>query len=285
MRNHHHTRRRRGCAAPFLLFLALLIGGGLFLYWSNNTLDVHEETVYSKALPTSFDGLRIVHLSDLHGTQFGENNAMLLRAVSDAQPDLIVITGDLIDSAEQYDDVPALADGLSAIAPTYYVTGNHEWAVRQVSELKDLLRAHSVRVLSDEYELWQRGSDTLAIAGVDDPNGPADQKTGQELRSEISADYTILLAHRDTVEAYADWGYDLVLCGHGHGGVIRIPILDKGLISSYHTLFPEYDGGVYTFDGYTCVVSRGLGNNAVPFRTFRLFNRPDIPVITLRSAS
>ena len=124
------------------------------------------------------------------------------------------------------------------------------------------------------------------MAGVDDPNGPADQKTGPELRSEIQADYTLLLSHRDTVETYASWGYDLVFCGHGHGGIIRIPILDKGLLSTDRTLFPEYDGGVYSFEnGFTCVVSRGLGSNTVPFRAFRLFNRPDLPVITLRCST
>ena len=130
-------------------------------------------------------------------------------------------------------------DGLTAIAPTYYVTGNHEWAVRQVPELKGLLTDHGVRVLSDEYELWTEDGATLAVAGVDDPNGPADQKTGPELREEIDADFTLLLSHRDSVETYASWGYDVVFCGHGHGGIFRIPIIDRGLLSSDRTLSPN----------------------------------------------
>ena len=280
------TRRRGGCAAPFLLFVLLLVAVGLFLYWDNNTIDVHEETVVSAALPSEFDGLRIAHLSDLHGKEFGTDNAVLISRVAAAQPDLIVITGDLIDQESQYAALPDLMDALTAIAPTYYVTGNHEWAVRKVKELKELLTEHGVRVLSDEYELWTRGDATLAVAGIDDPNGPADQKTGTELRAEIDADYTILLAHRDPVETYAAWGYDLVLCGHGHGGIIRIPILDKRLLSSNRTLFPKYDGGVYTFDnGFVCCVSRGLGSNTVPIHAFRLFNRPDLPILVLRSAA
>ena len=259
-----YQSKKRGCAAPFLLFLFALIFGGLFLYWSNNTILVHEETISSPQLPAAFDGLRIAHLSDLHGKEFGSGNSLLLQVVENAQPDLIVITGDLIDQESQYDALPALMDRLTAIAPTYYVTGNHEWAVRKVNVLKDLLREHGVRVLSDEYELWTRDGATLAVAGVDDPNGPAGQKTGPELRAEIDADYTVLLSHRDTVEEYSSWGYDLVLCGHGHGGIIRIPILDRGLISNDHTLLPKYDGGLYT-----------IGD----------FNRPDLPIIVLRTSA
>ena len=138
--------------------------------------------------------------------------------------------------------------------------------MRKVNVLKDLLREHGVRVLSDEYELWTRDGATLAVAGVDDPNGPAGQKTGPELRAEIDADYTVLLSHRDTVEEYASWGYDLVLCGHGHGGIIRIPILDRGLISNDHTLLPKYDGGASIRSAASPAASPG-GWAATPCRS------------------
>lgn len=275
-------RRHSGCAVRFFVFLAVLIGGGIYFYWENNTIAVHEETVYSTHLPSSFDGLRVAQISDLHGKEFGTDHTLLLRTMQRAMPDIIVITGDLIDSAEQYETLPALMDGLTDIAPTYYITGNHEWAVRHVQELKTLLREHGVRVLTNEYDLWTRGGQTLAVAGIDDPNGPADQKTGPELRSEIDADFVMLLSHRDTVEMYSGWDYDLVFCGHGHGGVIRIPVLDRGIFCSDHTLFPKYDGGMYTFGDFTCCVSRGMGSNTVPVQLFRLFNRPDLPVVILR---
>lgn len=284
MAKHKHPRRR-GCAAPFLALIAAVILGGLYFYWDNNTIGVHEWVYSSASVPVEFDGLRIAHLSDLHGKEFGQNNVLLLERVAKAEPDLIVITGDLIDQEAQYAHLPVLMDGLTAIAPTYYVTGNHEWAVRRVPALKELLTAHGVRVLSNEYELWTRGSAVLAIAGVDDPNGPADQKTGDVLRGEIDADFTLLLSHRDTVEKYAAWGYDLVFCGHGHGGIVRIPILDRGLLSTDRTFFPKYDGGLYVFDGFACCVSRGLGSNTVPFQMFRLFNRPDIPVVVLQGGT
>ena len=256
----------------------------LWFFWQQNGLKVQTVQVSAAGLPAAFDGLRIVHLSDNHGKEFGEDNEKLLQAVAELEPDLIALTGDLIDQEGQLAMIPALAKGLADIAPTYYVTGNHEWAVRCVPELKQLLTDCGVRVLTNEFEVWEMEGSTLAIAGVDDPNGPADQKTGDQLRGEIDADYTILLSHRNTVLDYAAWGYDLVLCGHGHGGIFRVPLLDKGLLSTERTFFPAFDGGLYQFaDGGWCFESRGLGSNTVPIQAFRLFNRPDLPLIILNS--
>lgn len=277
-------RRRR----PLWLRLATLGAVGLalvfFFLWQQNGLQVETVEVVDPNLPKAFDGLRIVHLSDLHGKEFGPSNTNLLAEIESLDPDLIAITGDAIDRAEQLETLGSLAQGLVKIAPTYYVTGNHEWAVGHVRELKDLLTTYGVTVLSNQYVLWEKDGQTLAVAGIDDPNGPADQKTGPELRGEIDADYTLLLAHRDTVETYSDWGYDLILCGHGHGGVIRIPIVDMGLLATDRTLFPDYSGGLYPLSqkGF-CFVSRGLGSNTTPIHAFRLFNRPHLPLILLRS--
>jgi hypothetical protein len=270
--------RRLFWAAAALLLLIL------FFWWQQNGLKTQTVSVTSSSLPQAFDELRIVHLSDLHGKEFGADSETLLDKIAALQPDLIAITGDLIDREEQLEMVPALAQGLAAIAPTYYVTGNHEWAVKRVQDLKQTLTDCGVRVLSNQYELWEKDGATLAIAGVDDPNGPADQKTGDALRGEIDADYTILLSHRDTVFTYANWGYDLVLCGHGHGGVIRIPFLDKGLMGTDRQLFPTIDGGLYAYaSGSACFVSRGLGSNTTPVHLFRLFNRPDLPLLILHT--
>lgn len=279
------SRRLQRAAAVVLL----LVLGTLFFRWQQEGIVTEPYQVTSDRLPAAFDGLRIVQLSDLHGKQFGEGNGRLLEAVAALEPDLIAVTGDLIDRAEQLGAVPALARGLTAIAPTYYVTGNHEWAVRRVNDLKGVLEQCGVTVLSNGYVTLEREGQRLVVAGVDDPNGPYDQKTGPELRAEIAAAegevYTLLLSHRDTVYDYAGWGYDLVLCGHGHGGIVRIPLLDRGFLSTDRSFFPEFDGGVYGFaDGGSCVVSRGLGSNTVPFRAFRLFNRPDLPLIILNTS-
>ena len=275
--------RRRGRRLLLgALVLAVLLA--LFFWWQQNGIKTTVVEVESAQLPAAFDGLRIVHLSDLHGKEFGTGSETLLEQVAGLEPDLIAITGDLIDQESQLEMVPALARGLAAIAPTYYVTGNHEWAVRRVNDLKQLLSDCGVRVLTNSFEVWEKDRATLAIAGVDDPNGPLGQKSGPELRSEIDADYVILLSHRDTVEEYAAWGYDLVLCGHGHGGIFRVPILDIGLLGTNRRFFPAYDGGLYSIgpDAW-CFVSRGLGSNTVPFQAFRLFNQPDLPVLVLHT--
>lgn len=282
-------RRRRHKRWKWLLLPVAAVLLVLFFLWQQNGIVTETYSISSSHLPDAFDGLRIVQLSDVHGKEFGKNNEALLKAVADLEPDLIAITGDLIDQEAQFSMVPALAKGLSAIAPTYYVTGNHEWAVRRVKELKTLLTECGVTVLTNDYVLLEEDGQAIAVAGIDDPNGPADQITGPELMERIRTEqgdvYTVLLSHRDTVETYATWAYDLVLCGHGHGGIFRIPILDQGLLSSDRTLFPKYDGGVFSFpSGVSCVVSRGLGSNTVPFHAFRLFNRPDLPLIVLHAS-
>lgn len=270
--------RRCGVVAAALVLLVL------FFLQQQNHIKLQTVDIQTRTLPAAFDGLRIVHLSDNHGKEFSQDNENLLRMVADLEPDLIALTGDLIDRESQLAMVPALAKGLSEIAPTYYVTGNHEWAVHRVNDLKKLLEENGVRVLSNEYEIWEKDGSTLAVAGVDDPNGLLGQKTGDKLRQEIEADYTILLSHRDTVETYAGWGYDLVLCGHGHGGILRIPLIDKGVLGTDRNLFPEYDGGLVAYEqGGYCFISRGLGSNTVPIHAFRLFNRPDLPLLILHS--
>lgn len=284
MMTKHNKRRARRWARGTLCVLLAAVLLAAFFHWQQNGIRTHTVDVTAANLPAAFEGLRIVHISDNHGKEFGADNEILLEKVAQLKPDLIAVTGDLIDRESQLEMVRPLAEGLAAIAPTYYVTGNHEWAVRHVNELKAMLRDCGVRVLTNEYELWEKDGATLAIAGVDDPNGPADQKTGDMLRGEIDADYTILLTHRNTVSDYADWGYDLVLCGHGHGGIFRIPLLDKGVLGTDRTLFPEFDGGLYGFaDGGWCYESRGLGSNTVPLQAFRLFNRPELPLIIVNS--
>ena len=142
--------------------------------------------------------------------------------------------------------------------------------------------------LSNQYELLERDGARIVLAGVDDPNGYADQKTPEELRAQIENEapglFTVLLAHRnDRFGQYANAGYDFVMSGHAHGGIIRLPFVG-GLIGTDRQLFPEWTSGLYTLGDSTLFVSRGLGNNTVPFQGFRIFNRPELAVITLRAA-
>ena len=273
-------RRRRGGLSRFLttvVVLALVVG---FFWWQQNGLS--SETIPVPSAPEGFAGYRIAVVSDLHGKEFGEGNQRLLDYVRDLDPDCIAVVGDLLHEAAQLDMVPAVARGLAAIAPTYYVTGNHEWAAGVVPELEEMLETYGVTVLSNEYVMLEQGGDRIALLGAEDANGYADQLTVAELaqtvRAQEGAVYTILLSHRNNHYAqYAAAGIDLTLAGHAHGGLIRLPGTD-GLIGPKRELWPDYTAGLYDLDCGQMVVSRGLGNQ---FPCFRLFNRPDVPLIIL----
>ena len=280
-------RRRRGRRSRGLLTLLLLCAlcAGFF-WWSNHTLEVRTFTFSSPRLPEGFDGCVIVQLSDLHGALFGEDNRDLVNCVRAAGPDYIFLTGDLQD---QYRQTPrsysvSLGRSLAEIAPTYFITGNHEWAFPDIRGFKRELEDAGVTVLSNEYVSLSRNGDHILLAGIDDPNGFADQKTPSELAGELRAAepdaFWMLLAHRNNYfeKEYSFLGADLVISGHGHGGVIRLPFTD-GLLSVERSFFPSYTAGFYEANGRKVFVSRGLGNSG---RTFRLFNRPEVVILTLK---
>lgn len=265
------------------LLLLLILACAAFFYWSNCTLDITHTTVTLNALPDGFVGTNIVVLGDSQDAVFGDDNADLIAAVAEQTPDYIFFVGDLVDKDRGFDAhyVTTLATGLTAIAPTYYITGNHEWALGDVDELKTLLTACGMVVLSNEYVTLEAGGDTLLLAGIDDPLGYADQKTPEELAAEVTAlspDCWLLLAHRNDYfpDQYSLLGADLVISGHAHGGLIRLPFTD-GLID-HSGIFPSYTAGLYEENGSGLFVTRGLGNSK---GTFRLFNRPEVAVITL----
>jgi len=280
-----HRRRRRRRVPRIIPFLLLAICGVLFFRWSNRSLQIEAFTYASPRLPEGFDGCTIVQLSDLHGASFGEDNAELIAAVAAQDPDLIFLTGDIQD---RYRKTPAsytaaIGRAMAGIAPTYFVTGNHEWAFPDVRELKRSLKDAGVTVLTNEFVALERDGGVIFLAGIDDPNGFADQKSPEALAEEVKAaaggGFWMLLAHRNNYfeKQYSSLGADLVISGHGHGGLIRLPFTD-GLISVERTLFPSYTAGFYQFNGRDVFVSRGLGNSGP---SFRLFNRPQLVTLTL----
>ncbi len=253
-------------------------------YNSNFRIDVTEYEIRSPDIPEGFDGFRIVQLSDLHLKEFGEENSKLLSLVNEAKPDMIAVTGDLADRDDYINYVNHLITELVKRAPVYYVSGNHEWADCDARELFNVIESCGGTVLRNEYEIIKLNGDEIVLAGVDDPNGPYDMKTPEELVSEIRENaggrYTVMLAHRNTeMDTWNRLGIPLVLCGHAHGGLVRLPFTD-GLVAPGMHWFPSCTSGVYTEGKTTMVVSRGLGNTG---RTFRLFNRPHIPVVILRT--
>ena len=275
-----HRRSRK--LVKFLLFCAFCAA---FFWWSNCSLQIERFTFSSPRLPAGFDGCVIVQLSDLHGAEFGENNEKLIAQVRAAAPDYIFLTGDLQDRGRMTPRSYSIDLGcaLAQIAPTYFVTGNHEWAFPDVRSLKQELRDAGVTVLTNEFATLSRNGDAILLAGIDDPNGFAGQTTPEEVAEDVRAAapeaFWLLLAHRNNYfeREYSYLGADLVISGHGHGGLIRLPFTD-GLVSVERSLFPSYTAGFYEANGGKLFVSRGLGNSG---RTFRLFNRPAFVILTL----
>lgn len=270
--------------------LAALLALGLWLWWGNTAVMVHTITVTDSRLPRAFSGFRVAQISDLHNDEFGTGNETLLTLLTEAGPDIIVITGDMIDSRRT--DVEAaltFAAGAAEIAPTYYVTGNHEQRVpRAFARLEEGLTKLGVRLLRGAGEEILRDGASITLAGVDDVSFYAEKSAGrdpevlllediQSLREE--GGYTILLSHRpELAEIYEKSGVELVFSGHAHGGQVRLPFIG-GLAAPGQGLFPQYDGGLYTLGETKMVVSRGLGNSIVPLR---VNNPPEIVLAELK---
>lgn len=274
----------------WILALAFVIVGVLigWVLWANTAPQTTQYTITSKDLPDSFTGFRIAQVSDLHNTAFGDNNYKLLDILRQEDISIIVITGDLADS-DNLSVAIDFARQAAQIAPTYYVTGNHEAYISNYTQLEKDLTACGVTVLHNETVLLQRDGESIALSGIDDPQfGAVPSGVSQ---TEITAnrldqlrdngcEYRILLAHRpEKVETYAFYNYDLVLCGHAHGGQFRLPFIG-GLYAPNQGWLPQYDCGLYTVSGTQMVVSRGLGNSGFPLR---FNNRPEIVIIQLNS--
>ncbi len=268
----------------FLFFLCAIVVLGL-LFWNNFVIQTEQVQIRLANLPSAFDGLRIVSLADLHGREFEADNRYLLNTIRQLQPDLICISGDLFAEENDLPVLEPLICGLSAIAPTFYVTGNHEWQLDNLKHILKTIESYGATVLQNDYTVLRRENDKLIIAGVHDPCGPYDQKQPDELVAEIrqaeGEDACILmLAHRnDQLPMWSALGVDLVLSGHCHGGVVRLPFVG-GVFGTNRELFPRYDAGLYSQGRTQLYVSRGLGYTNV---RLRLFNRPHLPLLILHS--
>ncbi len=276
-----------------VLLCAILIGPALVVWtiWGNTALMVSEISISADRLPDSFSGFRIAQVSDLHNAEFSEDNATLLQMLSESQPDIIVITGDLIDA--QHTDIGiafSFTQEAMKIAPTYYVTGNHEASSSQHDTLKAGLESAGVTVLEDKITYLERNGETIALLGLSDPDftikgdlfGEVPAMVSTKLKNMLEQDngYSVLLSHRpELFETYAACGVDLILSGHAHGGQFRLPFIG-GLIAPEQGLFPKYDAGLYTDGNTNMVVSRGLGNSIIPIR---FNNRPEIVLIELHA--
>ncbi|MBP3654668.1 MAG: metallophosphoesterase [Oscillospiraceae bacterium] len=257
--------------------IALGTAAAGWLLWGNSALTKTHITVESTALPRSFDGFRIAHITDLHNTRFAKLPAL----VTEAKPDIIAITGDLIDARRPGMDAALdTIQQLLHIAPCYYVMGNHESRIPEYPALETALQQLGVYVLRNEAIELERSGEYLTVIGVDDPSiSPDFADTVSTLRGSARG-FTLLLSHRpERFAAYCSAGIDLALCGHAHGGQVRIPLIG-GVIAPHQGFFPEYDSGLYTDGKTNMVLSRGLGNSLCPLR---VNNRPELVVVALNS--
>ena len=275
----------------FLAVVAVvLIALVIWIAWGNTALELNTYTISSSKLPQNFDGYRIAHVSDLHNAEMGKDNEKLLAMVRDADPDMIAITGDLIDSRNTNVEIALqFIQEAVKIAPCYYVTGNHEARVNEYDELKVGLTSAGVIILEDAQTEISIGADTITLIGVNDPSFQTDYLSGdsetvmntklEELHTENDG-FTILLSHRpELFDTYVAYDVDLVLSGHAHGGQFRLPFIG-GLVAPNQGLFPKYDAGLYTEDNTDMIVSRGIGNSILPFR---FNNRPEVILIELQA--
>lgn len=272
-------RKLLWCAVIFL-FLGFIA----WMVWSNTSLELSHYAVASPEIPASFDGFRIVQISDLHNNELGRDHHRLLARIEEGQPDIIVLTGDLIDS--RMTDVETALEFVNAavkLAPVYYVTGNHEERVPTAYALLEegLIKA-GVHILRNETVFLEREGEKICLAGIDDPHYFASMDAFFDALSPLcdGEEYTVLLSHRpEYFDHYIDAGADLSLAGHIHGGQFRIPF-KGGLIAPYQRLFPKYDNGLYEEDGSALVVSRGVGNSIFPIR---FNNRRHVVLVELHS--
>lgn len=257
-----------------------------YLYFEDTFLSTTTYTVSSDRLPQSFDRYTIAQISDYHNAHSVLLNRRLRDAVQAAEPDVIVLTGDLIDRRRT--DVETslrLVRDLSDTAPVYFVCGNHDSLSDERETLLHGLRDLGVHVLENETRTLTRNEESICLVGIDDPAKSEEWAENDEIvRRELTplvpdnGAFTLLLSHRpEMLEVYAELGIDIALTGHAHGGQIRLPVVG-GILAPGQGLFPPYDNGVYTEGKTQMVVSRGVGNSAFPFR---VQNRPEVVVVKL----
>ncbi len=265
-----------------------IIGALIVIFVASIALDQRMKVVnYKLETEKINESFIIAHISDLHSEYYGKNQKRLIDKIDSVNPDVILITGDLFDRKKSHENSKLFIQNIKGRYPIYYVTGNHEFSLKEREELMNFLEDSGVIVLRGDTKTISVNGDEISISGVDDPlvgvNGEFGfnaqlTNAGKEIDE---SKFNIFLAHRPAlVSLYAKSKYDLILCGHTHGGQIRIPLLSNGLISPDQGLIPKYVGGEYKIEDSTLIISRGLArlSHHVP----RVFNRPELVFIEVK---
>ena len=279
-----------------LIFIALIFIGILICFVKK--IDVTKYTISNEKIPEEFNGFKIVQLSDFHSQGYRNTTEDIINKVKHINPDIIVMTGDMVSwDMEDIDEVKVLIKSLVELYPIYYIDGNHEHLAEILRPGKyvafiEFMKELGVTTIKNDYIEIYKGDKSINLYGI---NLPLDGATGlyvnkfqleknyveKTLPEANEEKFNILLAHTPTfIKQYSHWGADLVLCGHMHGGIVRIPFTNIGLLSPERTIFPKYAAGKFKVNGSIMIVNRGIGGSSFDLR---LFNNPEITVITLKS--
>lgn len=275
-----------------ILIIVLLLILTLFAIWiikNNENVKVSDYVIKSTKLPKEFNGYKIVQMSDIHNKDFKNDGNHIVELILESNPDIMVITGDLIDSRKTDMELALkFLDKLIPIAPIFYVTGNHESSINGYRKFEKQLINRGIHVLNDSTEILRRNDAKIILMGIEDPNFDRIHNRSLKVRDiaknkldkfELIDGFKILLVHRpDFFENYVENGIDLILAGHTHGGQINLPLLG-GIIAPGQGLFPKYDSGLFKSENSTMIISRGLGDSSFPYR---VNNNPEIIAIELR---
>ena len=255
----------------------------------NKKLKVRKTTLKFDKLPQAFDNFKIAQVSDMHCDKVGHSDLSFINKIKNFNPDMIVITGDILDSYNNNMDIAYnILSQLAIVAPCYFVSGNHELRLpEEYEQLINRMKKLNITYLHNRKLLITKNNESINLVGVEDYNFFKNEdnlnhranfiKTLKELYS--SNHFNILLSHRpEKFPIYADIKYELIFSGHAHGGQWRIPFVG-GIFSPSQGFFPKYTNGNYVLEDSTMIVSQGLGNSSFPIR---INNRIELILATLK---
>ena len=253
----------------------------------DNLICEYADKIVNNNIPVDFNNYKIVQISDFHNNQSNTLTNDLIKEIEKQKPNIIVVTGDFIDSNKTNVEVAMnFIKKINAVAPIYYVSGNHEASVKSYTKIKEQLAENKVVILENKKEELKINESSINLIGIDDPRMAHESFISDSEIVKVELDntkyngdkYNILLSHRpELFDTYVEKKIDLILTGHAHGGQIRIPFIG-GIIAPNQGFFPKYTSGVIEKNKTTMVVSRGIGNSIIPLR---INNRPELVVITL----
>ena len=276
-----------------LVIFALVIVALLLLLFlndkANQKVRITRYTYSDKEIPAPFDGCKIMMISDLHNADFSED---IIKHIEKEKPDYVVITGDMVQLPDSsLENTIKIAEAVTKMnIPIYAVSGNHDRQCGKYEELLEILWTYDVYMLEYDSVRFEKDGESIVLMGIQDPRHDIvpDEKIAAirgNIKNQLSRrkDYfTILLSHRaDLYPLIKDTGVDLILSGHMHGGIIRLPFVG-GIIggNEKNSIFPDYEYGVYKEDeNATMIVSGGCDKNPAKRR---FFNPPEILLITLK---